>query len=350
MSYLFNNYPMVKKVFISGLLAIGMLSLSSCGKKTYLATFSPEENGLNIVKITDESKIPVFGPTINKNLLNNRLFQTSSQGGNKKNGVYWSTERLLSISPDGKELVYVTGNDKTRNVMVRRAGTGGTATQRTTRNVTDLNWGNDDNLYFTDRSDNQSKLCVMNSHQGTLMRQLTSNNNDYEPALSGDGKKVFFTRTDTSGPSIWSYELSNGELTNCSRGFHPCPIGNGNEEFLCVRNNDHGSSEIWRVNYVSGEETLILSDENYGYTHPTISPDGEWMLVVGNTKSNINKTKNLDIFAVKLDGSNMVQLTHHPAIDTCPQWSADGRSVFFLSTRANKDNKFNIWKMNFNIM
>ena len=101
------------------------------------------------------------------------------------------------------------------------------------------------------------------------------------------------------------------------------------------------------MNYVSGQETLILSDKERSFTDPQVSPDGEWLLVVGNSVSTINKKKNLDIFAIKMDGSNMIQLTYHPAQDACPRWSRDGKSVFFLSTRANEDNSYNVWKMNF---
>lgn len=342
------HHMKLSKLMLTGAIACGLLSLNSCGKKTYMAAFSPEETGLNVVKITDESKIPVYGPTSFGYFMTKSGVGNSRYGASKKNGMLWSTSRLLSISPDGEELAYLTGNEKTRNIMIRRAGTGGTATQRTTRQTSDLVWGADDNLYFSDISADQSKMCVMNAHKGTLMRQLTSNNYDSSPALSPDGKKIFFTRTEgRNGPAIWSYDLKSGELTNCSRGFQPTPISG--EEFLCVRNNDNGTSEIWRVNFVNGQETLLLSDENRGYTHPTLSPDGEWLLVVGDTKSNINKTKNLDIFAVRLDGSNMIQLTHHPATDTCPQWSKDGKSIYFLSTRANKDEKFNIWRMNFKL-
>ena len=56
---------------------------------------------------------------------------------------------------------------------------------------------------------------------------------------------------------------------------------------------------------------------------------------------------NLDIFAVKIDGTQCIQLTYHPAEDCCPAWSADGKSVYFLSARANKKNMYNVWKMRF---
>ena len=42
-------------------------------------------------------------------------------------------------------------------------------------------------------------------------------------------------------------------------------------------------------------------------------------------------------------------ITYHPAIDICPVWSKDGKSIFFISSRANKDQYYNVWKMNFNL-
>lgn len=314
-----------------------------------MSTYSPEESGLNVVKITDESKNSVLGPVVSSGFSIGNAFNRTLIGGNKKNGITWSTTRTLSVSPDGIEIAYQTRMNKQDNIMVRKAATGGAATQRTFRNVGDFSWGSDDNLYFIDINDTQNKLCVINAHAGSLMRQLTSNNKDYSPVLTKDKKTVFFTRYESNGgPAIWSYNLENGELTNCARGYQPEMIGNNTDEFICVRNNDAGNSEIWRVNYRNGQETLILSDKDRGYTNPALSPDGKWLLVVGNSVSSINKKKNLDIFACRIDGSSMIQLTYHPGNDCCPQWSADGKSIYFISDRANEDSYYNVWRISFN--
>ena len=100
---------------------------------------------------------------------------------------------------------------------------------------------------------------------------------------------------------------------------------------------------------MNGQETIILSDKERGFSNPCLSPDGQWIVCEGNAKSSVNKKQNIDIFAVKIDGSNFIQLTYHPADDTCPVWSADGKSIYFLSARATKDQAYNIWKMNFNL-
>lgn len=108
-------------------------------------------------------------------------------------------------------------------------------------------------------------------------------------------------------------------------------------------------SEIWMVNYVLGQETLILSDKNRSYTNPSLSPDGQWIVCVGNSKSSISKKNNLDVFAAKTDGTEIVQLTYHPANDCSPVFSKDGKSVYFISSRANKDEAYNVWKMRFDL-
>lgn len=329
------------------LLSFYVLFMASCASNKYLDMAAPEESGLNLMKITDESSNSVMG-NAKLNFVMKNTFAYTTVGGCKNSNIYWATGYLLDVSPDGTELAYASNINKQINVMVRKAGPQSAATQRTFRNVYDFSWGDDGNLYFADNSDIEKvQIGVTNAHSGSLMRQLTNNNLDLNPVVTKDGKIVFFTRVDKSGPSIWSLNLENGSLTSCARGYNPCLLGDRTDSFICVRNSTAGVSEIWLVNYIEGKETLILSDKNRGFTNPSISPDGEWILCQGNSKSAITKKNNLDLFVVKLDGTNFLQLTYHPAEDCCPRWSADGKYIYFVSSRANKDDYFNIWRMKF---
>lgn len=184
----------------------------------------------------------------------------------------------------------------------------------------------------------------------TFPGEVTGNSIDCNPVLSNDGKLLFFTRIDQAGAYVWSYNIETSALTLCSRGYNPCPIGEGSDEYICVRNSSSsGISELWRVNYKQGIETLILSDKNRGFTNPRISPDGQWILCQGNSKSTITKKNNLDLFVVKPDGTDFIQLTFHPADDCCPVWSVDGKYIYFLSSRATANGAYNIWKMRFDL-
>lgn len=334
----------MKIITLSSLAAIVFLTLS-CGP-TYLATTCPEESVLTLVKITDEANSRIVG---NGSSAKGSL-KAPNQGICTSEGFGWNTERLLAVSPDGTEIAYQSLVDGRWNIMVRKSSAQSAATQRTFRSVGDFTWGEDGKLYFGDIvSGNRIQICVTDAHKGSLMRQITSNNVDYNPILSNDRKKLFFTRIDDSGAFIWSYDLGDGSLTSCCRGYNAYPLGEGSDEFICVRNSTFGNSELWRVNYEKGIETLILSDKKRGFTNPVVSPDGQWIVCQGNNRSSISNKNNLDIFVVRIDGSDFMQLTFHPADDCCPVWSPDGKEIYFLSRRANNEGLFNIWKMKFEL-
>lgn len=333
---------MKKLIFAAATVA----TLASCGsQKPFLEAFAPEESALNLVKITDEGNNVVMGPTM--------VYYADANGACgicSTTRTAWSTPKLLDLSPDGKKLAYVTRMNKQDNIMVRSTASQGVATQRTFRDVSSFAWGRDNNLYFADINGTNSYVCSVNADAGSMMKQHTSGTvRDFGPAVSTDGALIFFTRFTQGAPSIWSLDKSNGTLTSCARGYNPCVIPGRTDAFYCVRNNTNGRSEIWFVDFVKGEESLILSDVNRSFTNPVLSPDGKWIACVGNAKSSISGKDNLDIFVVKTDGSNLTQLTYHPNADTCPVWSRDGRSLFFLSTRANKTQSYNVWRMNFNM-
>lgn len=116
-------------------------------------------------------------------------------------------------------------------------------------------------------------------------------------------------------------------------------------QILCTRNSQKGNSELWLINLEKGDETLLLSDTEKGFSDPAVSPDGRWILVVANSLSSITNKQNTDIYAVRSDGTQLTQITYHPEIDCSPAWSSDGKFIYFISSRANKDRKFAIWKI-----
>lgn len=331
-----------------------VLTLASCGSSKpslYLETFAPEESGLNLVKITDEAAGSVLagGSFV---MVPATKYSTKVNGYNSVGKIAWGTQKNLAVSPDGTKLAYVTFANKQSNVIVRNTSSQGISTQRTFRNVSGgFCWGPDNRIYFGDSNTPNYYIASVDAMQGSTMLQHTNGNvDDSQPAVSSDGKILFFTRwTSTYGPSIWSLNKENGTLSSCARGYNPCCIPGNNNAFYCTRNTTDGKSEIWYVDYVKGQESIILSDANRSFTNPALSPNGKWLLVVGNAQSSISKKQNLDIYAVRTDGTQLTQLTFHPQADTCPTWSKDGRSIYFISSRANKDTSYNIWRMNFNL-
>lgn len=337
----------MKKTNLYALIAITALggAMSSCSstKSLFLDSMSPEEYSLNPVKITDESQNSVIGNR--ENLYTYNLSGSGYGGYRGKSTFVWDTGKRLAVSPSGDEIAYLSIANDAPNVMIRKTQAGGSSTQRTFRKAQNVAWGKDNRLYFNDNTGSTSTIGSVDSKQGSLVKQLTNNNNDWTPVLSADGNLLYFTRFDSTGPYIWSYNLSNGELTNCTRGFDPVVFANDPYKILCVRNSTKGNSEIWMIDLKKGDETLLLSNADKGFSDPAISPDGKWVLVVGNSLSSISKKQNTDIYAVRIDGTDLTQITYHPEVDCSPVWSADGKSIYFISSRANKDRKFAIWRI-----
>lgn len=346
----------MKKYFsLCYLFAASAAILSSCytTQSLYLETFAPEEAALNLVKITEESNNSVMAPSMSAYDAYYTDYALTSLGVSQSNRLAWNTVNTLDISPDGSKIAYVTRMNKQDNVMVRSTRSGGVATQRTFRNVGSFSWGVDGKIYFSDNNRNgtvwNSYICSVNAEAGSLMNQHTNGSvNDENPVVSSDGEKIYFVRGGNGGPSIWS-RSKDGTLTSCARGFNPCLIKGNDNAFYCVRNSSEGRSEIWYVDFVKGQESLVLADNNKSFTNPRLSPDGKWIVCVGNSMSSISQKQNLDIYVVRTDGTQLTQLTYHPETDTCPVWAADGRSIYFISSRANETRSYNIWRMNFNV-
>ena len=74
-----------------------------------------------------------------------------------------------------------------------------------------------------------------------------------------------------------------------------------------------------------------------------VSPDGRQIVfVVRKTDSEANRGRT-DLWLVHTDGTGLTQLTTNPAGDFSPRWSADGKFIYFLSTRSGSSQ---IWKLN----
>lgn len=319
------------------MLPLAVALLAGCGTKVdYMRSYVPEEGGINFMKVTDETGEILTRPNVTRTV----------------GRISWWGNPLFSISQDGKEIAYNVFKNEKKNIFVRSLDVRGASMQRTFRsNVNDVCFSSDgNNICFSEVNGNYSRLCLTDAHQGTVVQQVSPvNANDYGPHYSLDGKMIFFSRADGSSYSIWSYDIASGSFSNYCYGLNPVPISD--EEFLCTRMNSERNYEVWRINFVKGSESLIISQEDRSFTSASLSPDGRWIVCVSNTPSNgeVGHRENLDIYVVTPDGSRLTQLTYHQGDDCSPVWSPDGRYIYFLSQRGTEKGEFNIWRMNFNL-
>lgn len=316
-------------------------------KFDYSVVFVPEEGGVKFEKITDDNDMVASykGGLVGKS---SGIF-----GSKKTTWLDWWILPQIAISPKGDKIGYINEKNGTNNVMIKSSSKGGASVQRTFRtNVQGFTWSPDGKeLCFTEIRGGHQGVYLVSAEQGTVVKQISnSSDNDMGGVISRDGNTIFFHRGEgLSSYSLWSYDRKNNLFSNYSRGMTACLIPGDNNTIYCGRFTDRKESEIWRVNFQTGVEELILGAPDKSYTSPQLSPDGRWLLVVGNSKSEKEGIANTDIFVVRTDGTQLTQLTYHPGNDLSPIWSPDGRSVFFLSQRGSKDKTYNVWRMDFNL-
>jgi Tol biopolymer transport system component len=90
-----------------------------------------------------------------------------------------------------------------------------------------------------------------------------------------------------------------------------------------------GVIDIWTMKG-NGTDKVQVTDLRGRSTFPDFSPDGSKIVFTSMPAG----ATNADLFVIGVDGSGLVQLTTHPGFDGLPAWSPDGRQIVFTSDRS----------------
>lgn len=298
-----------------------------------------QEAGLNLVRITNDND-NVCMPQVK------RHGQTAS----------WFTNRIIDVSVDGESLAFLSTQNGTTNIFIKDMLRLGGSVKRTNRSaVVDFSYSPDGKyICFTESEGRFSQIYQTDARTGYICRQITNNAQDYSPVYSPDMQELFFTRLGSPNGSkgasagIWSYSFTNNYLSSYTQGINP-QMYKSKSNLLCTRMSD-GRGQIWSVDFVTGVEECIVSDPYRSFSTPSLSPDGNWIVMVGTTTlmNGSSPYTNTDIFVCRTDGTQLSQLTYHAADDLSPVWSRDGKHILFISQRGSSSARANVWRIDFN--
>lgn len=308
-----------------------MLSYSQ--QVDYSVPYVQQESGSGFVKISTENDWVAMPLVIRS-----------------KKSLQWQTNRILATSPDGKDLAYLSLREGMTNIFIKDLSKPLVSRQRTNRtSVQDFSYSPDGKfICFTEKlSKETTQLFTTDSKQGSVCRQITSGAQDYSPLYSPNMENIYFTRLDRQGCAIWGYDTNQNVLSTYTTGMNPCP--DGNAILYVARTGANGHGEIWKVNFETGTNECVVSAPNQSFYSPLLSPNGKFLLLVGETliESGSISYRNTDVYVCDVDGTNLRQLTYHAADDLSPVWSMDGKYIYFISQRGSSDAVPNIWRMNF---
>ena len=326
------NFRKFRRRIIS-LFSISLLYVVEIGAVTvdYSVTSVPEETGLELVKISQESDY-VCMPSVSR----------------QKNGVNWFTNRILALSPTGDDMAFLSARNNATNIFIKDVNKQGASRQRTNRSsVIDFSYSPDGKkICFSESKGKTNQIFLTDAYNGYICRQITQGAQDYSPIFDNEMKNILFVRLENKNAGVWGYDVNQNFLSSYTNGLGPVPSYEPNAVFVS-RNSAEGRGEIWHINFDTGAEECLLSDTQRSFHSPLLSPDKKKLLIVGSSKIENGDFVywNTDIFTMNIDGTNLHQLTYHAADDVSPIWSSDGKYVYFISQRGSQDAVANIWRL-----
>ena len=216
-------------------------------------------------------------------------------------------------------------------------------------------------LFESDRTGN-SELYTMNM-DGTNLKQLTVNDaNDDSPTWSPDGKKIVFTSERDDNPEIYIMDADgkNSKRLTSTPGddSHPKFSPDG---LRIVFNSARTTPDLktdWGKQHIEiftmkidGSDVKQVTSFKTVTTYASISPDGTKLLyrkVINTWGFNWDlstSARNSEVFVMNIDGTGERNLSGNAAFDGWPVWTPDGR-VIFASNRTGVPSRSALYVVN----
>lgn len=165
------------------------------------------------------------------------------------------------------------------------------------------------------------------------------------PKESPDGRKILFCSREFSqnSPFIW-YMKDNGALpTQLKQGIHANWLDNDKIIFSTQDENTDLYS-IWTCMVDGSNLTQIITDNEMDCLFPSADKSGQYIAYVKQlpNTNKIEEWQSRDIYIFHLKDGLSQQITTNISRDDLPEWSNDGKYLYFRSSRGLS---WNIWRV-----
>jgi len=198
------------------------------------------------------------------------------------------------------------------------------------------------NLAFSSNRTGSFNIFMATFGKEGFVQLTQGKKDDRYPSWSPDNKKIIFSSKRTGNGDI--YEMA----ADGSAGFLQLSDREDLEEYPSYYPKGDGilfATAPKKLVQVRPQMTVVIA-ENKGQANnsspltqgdePRFSPDGKHIVFVS------RRTKNNDIWLMKADGTQQMQLTTDPKDDENPAFSPDGKKIIFASNRTGNSD---IWVM-----
>ena len=215
--------------------------------------------------------------------------------------------------------------------------------------------------FMSNRSGN-GEIYLMNA-DGKRVRRLTEHPQfDSTPAWSPDREKVTFMSFRDEPGDIYVMNPDGTNLINLTQSpemEEASPSWSPDGKQIVYKSwgifnaNGFFQSDIWVMD-ADGENQRNLTNHIAGDWQPDWSPDGRQIAFTSDRNSDWEFDiwgGNWEVYVMAPDGTNLVNLTKHPAKDGSPDWSPDGKQIAFSTNRdgdwkKNPKDNWEVYMMN----
>jgi Tol biopolymer transport system component len=192
--------------------------------------------------------------------------------------------------------------------------------------------------YLEDPPSQGFDIYIVNADGSGLVNLTDSPARDMYPDWSADGNLIAFC-SDQEGPSqIFLMRPDGTEIRRLTTAIDDCgnpswstPIWSPDGEWIAISSAPGGTYpetplDIFLVR-ADGSEVLNLTD------HPANEGGASWSPDSTRLAFTSDRDRNEEIYVENVDGSALTRLTENPARDGAPAWSPDGAKIVFVSNR-----------------
>jgi len=185
---------------------------------------------------------------------------------------------------------------------------------------------------------------------GAAPRRLTNHPGlDYDAAFSPDGRYVVFTSERRGNPDLYVIDLEGDAVPRLlidSPAMEDQAAFSPDGESLAFVSTSGGDADIYTIAFRPGatlrmDDAVNLTRHPGGDFRPAFSPDGTRIAfssdrdtaVYGHPMFPFTRQREGELYVMARDGTDQRRLTETPDWDGSPEWSPDGRTIYFYSAR-----------------